>query len=1551
MRTTCFGRLAREVAASGGRCRFVGAVLAGLILTGGPVRAEEDAAQEAKARILAGNAHRKADELVQARDAYKRAIALLRGENLTTRDLADALDGLGKVLQFQDRPADALPLHEQALAIRRRLTPDDHARIASTLSDLAVAYRALGKHKEAVQSLEQSIALQKSSGDSFTLAVRMSNLAAAYDTIGRSNDALPVAEEALAMARRLSPGDAPLVEVSLSRLAGIADSLGQHERALRLHKEATQMSRRLGLEARTATHLANAASTLRRLGRTDESLGRLREALDVEQALYGTDHPRVASTLGTMALTLRDAGRYADALPVAERALVITRKAYPGDHRRLATAIHNAALVLANIGKHQRALALAKEAVDMNRRIFGTHHPDIATNLGLLGSILQSLGRLDEAAAAMKEALALVRRAFPGDHPRVANRLNGAASILSALGKDREALPLRVEALDMVRRLFGPDHPAIPLYLSNLASSYAELGQHQKALPLRTEALQAARRRFPSDHLTLLGCIHGLARTLGALARHGEALGLRQEALAMARRLYEGDHEHVATMLSELSTTLRALGQTRAALDAARESLAIERRLFAGDHPSVAQGLLTLAHTLNDHGQHGEALTALREAVAMNRRLYRSGHVQLASSLNGLGLALHMLGRDREAARPLEEALAMVRRLFPEDHEAVAAALNNLAMAYTSLGRDTDALPLKEESAGILRRMFPGDHVDVAKALANLAETLQTLGHSGDALALEREALAMCERLLPEDHRTVATLLNHVAHTLCDLDRTQDALPLVERSLAISRRLHTDDHPQLADALHSAAFVHRRAGMREKARALEEASLHMRQRIFGNDHPLVARGLLNIAHTLVDRGKRDEAKQYMRQAIETGRRVGWSDLFLAEVTLGRLLAAEGASEQAIRHLESAVRSLESRRSGAALLGSRGRARYMNALRRNDPFPALVDAYIRVDRVDLAFDTLERSRGREMLTLLERGEFDTLAQVMADAQQANDEALLARVDTVQKAVRAAESALVLAQRETRRAVSQELRSGIRHATQVENRARSDLEKARRDRLRLLQRALPEGTPLSAAQVKGLLAHDERLVAYSLGRRSFVFVVSPTSLRAFPLRRGAAYLTRESIASRVAAFVHELSEPADRKSIDGPSGAALFRDLVPKAAWEEIRAARRVFVLPHGVLHRMPFEALVVAHDRDEPVYWLDQGPPLSYASSAAVLRWLRSRPVANDIRKLVMVGDPAFDRTAPWPAHGLVVVDVAPGLQASQKGLRRGDVVLSYDETPVETRKQLHAAIDGSRAKSGGVPLTFERDGIRSTLSVTPGRLGIDLARDPPPIAGPKLLHRSVIGSVSRHARRAARGRLPGAQREVRRVEALAKDQIPAVEVRTLIGAEATETRLFEAATSPTILHLATHGVGEAEGQEGHLLLAPPRVPSAENDGLLTMRDLVERWRHRLDGTALVVLSACDSRTGRLERNEGMFAMPVGFFVAGAQQAAYPASTHYSHRAVAFGNVRFDLQFQIPSGNVTRPQHPSLGPLIQLADIDQGDIFSAFHPAGQLVNIDFGDFFA
>src|SRR5439155_19139346 len=169
------------------------------------------------------------------------------------------------------------------------------------------------------------------------------------------------------------------------------------------------------------------------------------------------------------------------------------------------------------------------------------------------------------------------------------------------------------------------------------------------------------------------------------------------------------------------------------------------------------------------------------------------------------------------------------------------------------------------------------------------------------------------------------------------------------------------------------------------------------------------------------------------------------------------------------------------------------------------------------------------------------------------------------------------------------------------------------------------------------------------------------------------------------------------------------------------------------------------------------------------------------------------------------------------------------------------------------------------------------------------------------GKVSRDFRRSGLsfGPLKGTVEEGRLVADL-------LEVVPWTGADVLDSRV-KAHPSPLILHVATHGFflpdqprgpheaneqnakGEAatqvRGKESPLLrsglalagaqtfLEGGLVPDEAEDGIMTAEDISRLY---LMGTALVVLSACETGLGGVKRGEGVFGFRRSFVIAGAE---------------------------------------------------------------------------
>jgi CHAT domain-containing protein len=245
-------------------------------------------------------------------------------------------------------------------------------------------------------------------------------------------------------------------------------------------------------------------------------------------------------------------------------------------------------------------------------------------------------------------------------------------------------------------------------------------------------------------------------------------------------------------------------------------------------------------------------------------------------------------------------------------------------------------------------------------------------------------------------------------------------------------------------------------------------------------------------------------------------------------------------------------------------------------------------------------------------------------------------------------------------------------------------REFLERVRRDSVE--QASLMTVEPVTGTELQALLPEDTALVEYLVSRNAtFAWVVTRGSIRVVRLS-----IPRDQLASSVRAFRRAIEGQAPLP--DAQSMATALHDQL----WAPVRPlikAPRVVVVPHDVLHYLPFGAL-----RSPPGRWLVEDYTLSTLPSASVLRFLEAKRTAAAPPAVLAVGNPdlgaALDlRYAEREAR--VVADHYAGTS----------VLVRQDAT--ETR---------AKALAGGARLLHfathaeldERDPLASGLLLTPG---------------------------------------------------------------------------------------------------------------------------------------------------------------------------------------------------------------------------------------------------
>jgi len=523
-----------------------------------------------------------------------RLVAAMPREDRVAYQASHDMNAQGEALYDQGKYAQAQPLFENALEIRRRLLTDDHP-------DTALSYN---------------------------------NLAVNLDFLGKYSQAQPLHEKGLEIRLRLLRDDHPDTASSYVNVAINLHGQGKYAQAEPLFEKALQVKRRLLTDDHTETALSYAwvATSFDAQGKHAQAQPLLEKALEITRRLLTDDHPDTAACYNNVAINLMHQEKYAQAQPLYERELEIFRRLLGDDHPSTAAAYGNMASNLNLQGMYAQAEPLFEKALEIRRRRLGDDHPATANTYNGVAGSLNAQGKFAQAQPVYEKALEIYRRLFADEHPDAAKCYDNVASNLSAQGKYAQAQPLFENALVIRRRLLTDDHPETGKSYSHLAANLHARGEYLQARDQWVRAvkcLDKARLQIAFSGLergrvalAVRPALAAVLARLGLPAKAWHALeedlgrGLLDELAARQdRRLAPEERARVRALTAELERLDKLVGTTPKNLDQAGRAKRFEDLKHQRELASIALGEFQ-TKLVEVHGTLAGQVAALNEIQA-----------------------------------------------------------------------------------------------------------------------------------------------------------------------------------------------------------------------------------------------------------------------------------------------------------------------------------------------------------------------------------------------------------------------------------------------------------------------------------------------------------------------------------------------------------------------------------------------------------------------------------------------------------------------------------------------------------------------------------------------------------------------------------------------------------------------------------------------------------------------------------------------------------------------------------------------------------------------
>ncbi|MCP3964216.1 MAG: CHAT domain-containing protein [bacterium] len=791
--------------------------------------------------------------------------------------------------------------------------------------------------------------------------------------------------------------------------------------------------------------------------------------------------------------------------------------------------------------------------------------------------------------------------------------------------------------------------------------------------------------------------LSGLARAaldLGAvyasMEQYGKGEEMLLEALDLIGRLDEGDEYrsfNLAATRHNLGHLSVATGRPRQAIAHHCAALGLWREL--GKPSNEAASLSGLGLVLRELGSYTDALAVMREGWALQQRLSPEPEIE-GDLLNNIGYAHFSQGDYSQALDFYQQALG--RRQQLPDGQKTIETLNNIASVYSAQGRFDDALAGYQKALEVARQQELPSHL--TKVYGNIAGVQIQRGDYQDAIRTYLEALPIVIR--NGDRPTEGMFRLNLSGAYQRLGDLASARDLLNEALAIFENI---GNPQrIADVRGNLGALAIRTGDPDAAEHhLQEA----RRVLLDTKSATASRIVGNLALTAAARGDDSTAIEKAREALGLSRDAGnQADQVRFLLMMGILLLRQGDLESGLNDTQRTVDLA----SELGMAGEEVAGRAMLAVAhhlRNQHRKARRELATSIERLEsfhgaitvpeLKSGLLDQFFLVYDLAVLFSAEAGRPEEAFRFAEQARTRAFLDQLGNQRVDFRpGASTELIVEEQDQRRqllGLQRNLAKELAEAPDRRNRERiRDLrrrqEAARTHYANLLTRlkvADPEYASLVSVDVLGLrevqsqiLDEDTTLVEYfvtgasaheALGGGAWAWVIDREGYRWVRLDVG------KNLKAQVEYLRSFLSGSREETEFDYKAAATLYEMLV--APLNPYIQHRKVVLVPHGVLHYLPFAALWNAKEER----FLLEERTLTLAPSASVLRFIARKGSSNEGRGLVLGN----------PDGSLVFAEAEATAVASLQGIRP---LLGSDATESEVHARagevdlLHLAAHG-----------------------------------------------------------------------------------------------------------------------------------------------------------------------------------------------------------------------------------------------------------------------------
>ncbi len=304
------------------------------------------------------------------------------------------------------------------------------------------------------------------------------------------------------------------------------------------------------------------------------------------------------------------------------------------------------------------------------------------------------------------------------------------------------------------------------------------------------------------------------AQALIDSALYDSALVLAQNAKNIFIKWLENDDLRIGDVYFNMGVSFLKKSILDSAEFYLRKSLTISENALGEIHRKVANIYLNIGSVYVIKGDFNEARKNYQKTLDIYLQEIDTLNSNLAFCFNNLGIINWNEGEYNKALFYFKKAMAIWINEYGSSHVYISNSHNNIGLINRNKGQLDQALESFEKALEIRLHNYKSNHRDIAATYVNIGLVYSDKGMLAESLQYFHKAL---EIQLPQNLPDVATTYTNIGRVYSFKGQFDRAIEYDKKALAIELKSFSPSHPNIAFSYHNLGWNYKENGLYERA--------------------------------------------------------------------------------------------------------------------------------------------------------------------------------------------------------------------------------------------------------------------------------------------------------------------------------------------------------------------------------------------------------------------------------------------------------------------------------------------------------------------------------------------------------------------------------------------------------------------------------------------------------------------------------------------------------------------------------------------------------------